>query len=820
MNRITNFLKYAILCMILLTGTVSLQAEEEEYIVYDAVSPETSEVFSTYREANLYYQRAVSEYGNAVLKNGDTVVKMEYGIVEFRVNSGCSLVVDYTSLYRGEEGEINGCYGIDALYGSTSYDGNTVTFYISGDYGSADLEEVILHPFEELSARLSMYTVKAGNLEHDVKTQLKQDYYSISVTLDEAPDYLEEGKTYYSYDGHYFYEDFHLMSDDLRKNVRDHAVNAEDPYYNYYQYLSHRTKTRYEAEEIFDHFSKTLSIDGRLHTYRDMSHDNANDEVNRSQYYGVLPAFFEYQDIYGANALMMLSLSINESSYGKSQRAYTRNNLFGHAAYDSDEERYASRYKDVETSVYSHAKYYISDSYSNSLKRTYNGSFFGNKASGMNVMYSTDPYWGEKAAANYYRLDNEISGKDRDVYAIGIIEDLTRMPVYRDPSCSSVLFTLRTLSDFAFILLEDLGSVYKVQVDPSFHEDYTYDYETSVGYLRKNVFDHLLNEEKIHEEEYVTVRFDADGGEIAGEESVTLMVRKGTLPVVMPPQKEGYSFTGFDHEIETADEDAVYTAQFRKIEKIELIHPIEETIAIGSYPDLSEGRLRVVYEDEEVILPVTTDMLGQFDRNTPGIKDTVIRYCGMEIPVSIDVSEEKTKLSEEIRSKLEETIASYTRNGTYDEVQLAYLKENLALSGQLLSFDEIRYLDEMERKQREYYLMLDDEFHDLSVSGFAFSAEGERRRESGILHDTDYLHCRVSGEEASERLRSVAEGYGFTIEEIMNFSIERNTGPVVLRYPVIIQLKIDDKKVNRNYSVYRLDEEGNVIKCRTTQTAS
>ena len=36
----------------------------------------------------------------------------------------------------------------------------------------------------------------------------------------------------------------------------------------------------------------------------------------------------------------------------------------------------------------------------------YNGGFLGNKASGLNVKYASDPYWGEKAANIVWRLDH------------------------------------------------------------------------------------------------------------------------------------------------------------------------------------------------------------------------------------------------------------------------------------------------------------------------------------------------------------------------------------------------------------------------------
>ena len=89
---------------------------------------------------------------------------------------------------------------------------------------------------------------------------------------------------------------------------------------------------------------------------------------------------------------MMLSLAENESALGRSYLAYTRNNLFGHAAYDSAVEENASRYTSTAGSVYSHALHYLSNAYLNPSQFQFHGGFFGNKAGGMNVSYASDPY--------------------------------------------------------------------------------------------------------------------------------------------------------------------------------------------------------------------------------------------------------------------------------------------------------------------------------------------------------------------------------------------------------------------------------------------
>ena len=52
-------------------------------------------------------------------------------------------------------------------------------------------------------------------------------------------------------------------------------------------------------------------------------------------------------------------------------------------------------------------RYLISESYCDPKDYIgrYYGSHLGDKESGINVKYASDPYWGEKAASFYYRLD-------------------------------------------------------------------------------------------------------------------------------------------------------------------------------------------------------------------------------------------------------------------------------------------------------------------------------------------------------------------------------------------------------------------------------
>lgn len=65
-------------------------------------------------------------------------------------------------------------------------------------------------------------------LYHYVAGDIKSSNSYLSVNLiDDAPSFLSEQKIYYSYDGHYFYDDFEIMIDDYKAKS---SVNADNEY--------------------------------------------------------------------------------------------------------------------------------------------------------------------------------------------------------------------------------------------------------------------------------------------------------------------------------------------------------------------------------------------------------------------------------------------------------------------------------------------------------------------------------------------------------------------------------------------------------------
>lgn len=812
-----------IFLLLLLIIPMNISADESVYqlIDYGSLDKTVIKEYSSYYSAYRAYRQSVDTYENLAIVLNEEVIMMEYGIVEFKTNQGCTFAINYEDLDSGQNASINGCYAIDGAYLATVQNGDYVNFKIADTYGQTNRENVILHPFEALNVRLSAYVVIDDILYHEVKTQLNQDFYSNSIAIGKAPEFLEENRNYYSYDGHYFYQDFKLMIDDYLNERYDAAVNANAPYYNYYQYLPHRSLSNYQVNDIEQYFYENLRFDRKLQDYFDLNLDNANDAVNESQYYGELASFFEYQNLYGSNALMMLSISINESAYGKALSAYENNNLFGHAAFDTEIERNSSRYSTLENSVASHAKYYISSRYANHLSSVYNGSFFGNKGSGMNVHYSSDPYWGEKAAANYRILDEALGLKDQESYALGIVEDVERLAIYEDSELSQVKYYLNGLRNYSFIILESSDQYYKIQLDTaSDNKEYTYDFETTFAYIAKDEVNHLLNSDKIAQKTYFSLSFDANGGKIAGQESLDLKLAEGQMPAINSVYREGYECLGFEPQLGVATSDTEYVAQYQKIASIELLDGLKEIVEAGMPYNLSGGKLKVNYDDgTSQIKDIDSNMLVSYDTTASGKTTIKINYCGILIEHEIEVSQDLAALRKTLQEKIASNIQSYLQDGTYNIDDLAMIKSGLAQLNYPLSFDEIRFIDQMLLVDSDSNYHILDNKYDLSISGFALSLPNATS-DNPLFTNTYYAKINPVKYSARERLINVSKAYGFKEVSSFNLSFALNLEQVSNINPFVVQVAINDKQLDEIYSVYRLDDDGSVYKCRSSQTAN
>ena len=777
----------------MILNPLKIEGQEEFYIIYNL--EEKIAEFDNYNEAYRYYEDHLDEYQNLIIKFDDQIIHMEYGIVKFNTDEACSVNVQYNSINRDSKDYLNGCYGIDAAYIKTDYKNNRIYFKISGDIGYTNLDNVTLIAYESLKVKPSVYENNNEFLIHKIKNQLDVDYYAYSLSLDNSLAFLENNKDYYSYDGHYFYDDFYKMIDDYRNDTFENAVNDE-AYYNYYQYLPYRSISNYDDESMENYFYDTLGINGRLLHYHDDDNDNAADEINRSQLYEEIDKFFVYQYIYGCNAMMLLSSAINESAYGRSLNSFTNNNLYLAAAYESNEEKEASRYDSIEKSIYSYAKYYVSSLFSNHLRSDYVGTNFGNKNCGINVNYSIDPYFGEKNSATYFSLDND--GLDYNQYALGIINDEDRLTFYDDENLDKRKFILRNINELVFIILGEFEQSYKIQIDSSLNDEYLYDFEKSVAYIRKDAFKTIINQDKINEKEYYQVHYDFNGGNFHDYDNLDVKYPKDVDKLIIKADKDNYEFIEYDDN---------NLAQYQKIDNIQLISTGNETFELNHYIDLQDYQLKVDYEDgQSKTIEVNSDMFTNYDNTNSGIQNVDISYNGLNIQKDIIFSEELSL----IRNNIDNCIV----NNDY-----AYIKENIAKIEYPLTFNQIRNIDYNLKQinNRNYVISDSNEKYNVSISGLDLSLV-DKKSFNIITTDTYYVLVDNISLAAENKIYDLAKGYGFDKVEGIDIGFRFNYENIELSGPAIIQIALENKRNDLIYSVYHLSKKGDIVKCKTTQS--
>lgn len=282
---------------------------------------------------------------------------------------------------------------------------------------------------------ISYYKGTGGEFKHvfarDITTTSSSSY---GIAISKTPTGLNDNKVYFSYDGHYFYTNQYTMIGDYKNGNNNNAVNKNNVYYNYYQYLPNHSKTNYSATNINQYirdglgytytvFGNTLDIKGNFNT----------DQI--SKLYGMGTYFIHGQEQYGANAILSLGLNRNESGDGRSKISVLKNNGFGQGAVDSSPFGSAYGFLTYQGGIYNHAQHFVGDMYENPNHSYYHGGHFGNKSGGWNIKYASDPFWGEKAASYYYRFDRYYGFQDYNFYQLAINTRSTQ--VYASPNTNS-----------------------------------------------------------------------------------------------------------------------------------------------------------------------------------------------------------------------------------------------------------------------------------------------------------------------------------------------------------------------------------------------
>ncbi len=246
--------------------------------------------------------------------------------------------------------------GSIVTYDGSKSKGSRLAVSISGLSGYMNQSDLVL--VDEESEFIPHYTTDGRFLYHELSP-----YTSIRVAPHTSA--MKIGKKYYSNDGEHF-DGFTIKNRFLFKNLTE--------------------PTNYSADEL-----------NRVYSMMN---------IRNSRLAGKGAIFKEAEKRYGVNALYLMAHSALESAWGRSQIANDKNNFFGIAAYDTSPYDSAKKFDDVDKGILGAAKW-IRENYIDRGR-----DHLGNKATGMNVRYASDPYWGEKIASIMMNINSRLGGKD------------------------------------------------------------------------------------------------------------------------------------------------------------------------------------------------------------------------------------------------------------------------------------------------------------------------------------------------------------------------------------------------------------------------
>lgn len=414
----------------------------------------------------------ITENDNLVIVEKGVIVDAKYAVVDYDIDypSGHKGYIDIYTASTGNStnGYIRGSTADDAAMIDVDYNTGRAKIKVSGIVGwinkyDGNLKLYDIVPIAWIEPlQFQYYKVTDSTLTH----YFPQNVYGTkkgvsSITIDKKPEILSVG-TYYSYDGNYFYTSVKTLLQDYKNGNYEQAVNKDNPYYNYYQYLSFRTKTSYSAENIDQYISKRTS-------------DKESKMLSTGNY------FINTQNNYGVNAVLMMAIGMNESARGTSDLAKSKNNLFGLNAIDADPNQAADYFATVENCINDYGYAWLAYGFLDPRDYRYYGANLGNKYQGLNYKYASDPFWAEKAARYYYDLDSMFGFQDRDSYQLAVLNNNYSNGIFAKKTVggdnvSSYKYKLKGSS---IVILEEVEGIeengnktwYKIQADAMLNDN-------------------------------------------------------------------------------------------------------------------------------------------------------------------------------------------------------------------------------------------------------------------------------------------------------------------------------------------------------------
>lgn len=342
------------------------------------------------------YEQALEAQNAAKLNllfKGDKIISMPAGMA-----SAANTTANTVTIYAEPSFKTALTYAVEGsefkYYSSTD---KYAIVRLADTKGYAKMDEITLTPSSLLKEQ-SYYFVLDGILHHNTYNHITQKFYG-AYTIGPAPSFMKPGVHYYSQDGVHFYSDFLL-------------TNKVGTYYSYFQFASIRQHSNYTAEELDTIIMTLLTERQGLAGYANVLTD--------SRLIGLGTLLKEVEATHNINALFILATALHESNYGISVNSLEKNNIFGIKVYDANTAlgtTFASR----DDSVRAFINQYTNLNYVPQTGGYAKGAAPGNKTSGMNVHYASDPFWGSKIAGHMYRIDNRFGQKDSQTSQLGFV---------------------------------------------------------------------------------------------------------------------------------------------------------------------------------------------------------------------------------------------------------------------------------------------------------------------------------------------------------------------------------------------------------------
>lgn len=375
----------------MLTVAENPEPEKNVYTIgeigIDTVIRPTNKIYKSFKEAEQNFGNAT----NLVISYNDTIVKMNNGIVVAKAANGKETIVYTTDQFKNIK--LGMAYGSEMEY--VSSDENSIRVNVAGQEGYVKYSEAYLLPTTIDGFRTYYSVDDKRNIFLNIYDPISKKYLP-SVFYGKAPDSLHPKVKYYSKDG---------------VNYTDANGKLVASSYQYFNVLPFRTATNYSAGELEQIIQKKLASREALYKQSPNVYPQYKDATTKSKLNGLGKYFKEAESTYKLNALMLLAQAIHESDYGMSTKALKQNNLFGMLVFDGVSDA-GKNYANPQDSITDIAVAVLNKNYIPASGGYANGANLGNKYRGVNVRYTTDPFWGQKIAGHLYSLDLDMGGKD------------------------------------------------------------------------------------------------------------------------------------------------------------------------------------------------------------------------------------------------------------------------------------------------------------------------------------------------------------------------------------------------------------------------